>query len=63
MQTLNPGKPTGTFDTFFTKLSELVEEFTDVDERRHNETHMSQMLSIRDLSYQTTEKCSEGTPI
>ena len=60
---INPGRPSGQFDSFFEKLSEIVEGYTAADERRHNIAHMSQILSARDLIRQTAEQCAEGTKI
>ena len=54
---LNAGRPTGTFDVFFEKFSEIIESVSAADERRHNVAHMSQWISLRDLISQA------GTPI
>ncbi|MES9904556.1 MAG: hypothetical protein ABW168_18000, partial [Sedimenticola sp.] len=63
LRKLNPGRPSGTFDLFFAKLGELVEEFTAADDRRHNEAHMSQILSLKDLIQQAKDRCPENTDI
>ena len=60
---INPGRPTGMYDTFFSTLAEVIEEYTAADDRRHNEAHMSQILSLKDLISQTKEKCPENTSI
>ena len=54
---ISPGRPTGMYDTFFSTLEEVIEEYTAADDRRHNEAHMSQILSLKDLISQTKEKC------
>ena len=63
LRQLNPGRPSGEFDSFFEKLGEIAEGYTAADERRHNIAHMSQILSVKDLIKQTKEKCPEGTKI
>ncbi len=63
LRKLNPGRPTGTFDVFFEKLSEIVESVTAADERRHNVAHISQWILLRDLMSQAKEKCPPDTPI
>ena len=60
---VNSGRPSGQFETFFEKLTGIIECYTAADERRHNISHMSQILSVKDLINQTVEKCPEGTKI
>ena len=60
---LNEGRRGDAFDVFFTKLEDVVEEYTAADERRHNIAHMSEILSLNDLIRQTKERCPEGTNI
>lgn len=60
---LNPGKPSGQYDLFFEKLGEIIEEYTAADDRRHNISHMSEILSIKDLINQTEERCPHDTLI
>ncbi|KAK6183411.1 hypothetical protein SNE40_010900 [Patella caerulea] len=47
LRKLNPGRPTGTYDTFFEKLGEVVESVTAADERRHGIAHLSEWLSLK----------------
>jgi hypothetical protein len=56
---LNKGRQGETYDFFFTKMAELVEEYTAADERRHNVAHLSHYLSLGDLivHVQTKERC------
>ena len=63
LRKLNPGRPSGCFDDFFEKLSEVVEEVTVADERRHGTEHLSQWISLNDLIDKALEKCPEGTAI
>ena len=60
---LNPGRPSGKYDVFFQHLSELVEEVTAADERRHNTCHLSEWISLSDLIQSAEKKCPENTPI
>lgn len=60
---VNPGRPSGHFDTFFKHLSAIVEDITAADERRHNIAHMSEWISLSDLIEKAAEKCPEATPI
>jgi hypothetical protein len=48
---------------FFTKLGEIIEENTAADERRHNEAHMSQYLSVNGLGTQAADQCPSGSKI
>lgn len=63
MRHLNPGKPSHTFDRFFEKLGEVVEEVMAADDRRHQTAHMSEWIFICDLVEKTKERCPEGTII
>lgn len=63
LRNLNTGRPSGCYDQFFTKLSEIVEEVTAADERRQGTAHLSEWLSLSDLIDRTKEKCPENTPI
>lgn len=63
LRKLNPGKPSGQYDLFFEKLGEIIEEYTAADDRRHNISHMSEILSIKDLINQTKERCPHDTLI
>lgn len=56
---MNKGRPGNTFDTFFIKMVEVVEEYTAADDRRHNVAYMSQILSVKDLM----GRCPEITSI
>ncbi|XP_062580017.1 uncharacterized protein LOC134242028 [Saccostrea cucullata] len=60
---LNPGRPNDTFNSFFDKLSEIIEDMTAADERRHNVEHLSQFVSVRDLINQVASKLPEHTNI
>lgn len=53
LRKLNPGRPSGQYDLFFEKLGEMSEEYTAADDKRHNISHMSEILSIKDLINQT----------
>ena len=63
LRKLNAGRPTGTFDVFFEKLGEIIESVSAGDERRHNVTHISEWISLRDLISQAKDKCPADTPI
>jgi len=63
LRSINPGRPTGNFDTFFDALGRVIEEVTAADERRHNVAHMSEWLSLKDLMNRAVELCPENTPI
>ena len=60
---LNAGRPTGTYDAFFQKLEELVEDVTAADERRHNIAHLSEWINLAEMIKKAAERCPEGTPI
>jgi hypothetical protein len=49
LRKLNAGRPTGSFDVFFEKLSGIIDEVTAADERRQNVSYMSEWLSLNDL--------------
>ncbi|KAL8607708.1 hypothetical protein ACOMHN_039382 [Nucella lapillus] len=59
----NPGRPSGYFDVFFSKLIAHVEEMTAADDRRHGQAHMSEWLSLQDLMDKAVAQCPKGTPI
>ncbi|XP_060561163.1 uncharacterized protein LOC132720934 [Ruditapes philippinarum] len=63
LRKMNTGRPSDKFDVFFTKLGEIIEENTAADERRHNEAHMSQYLSVNDLVTQAADQCPPGSEI
>ena len=46
---LNAGRPSDTFNEFFTTLNGMIDDWTAADERRHGIAHMSQFLSVKDL--------------
>ncbi|XP_070559193.1 uncharacterized protein [Ptychodera flava] len=60
---LNAGRPTGTYDVFFEKLAELVENVTAADERRHNTAHLSEWISLKEMMKQAQDLCPENTPV
>ena len=60
---LNKERPGDTFDVFFKKLANMVNQITAAEDRRHGVSHMSEFWSIRDLINQVKEKISEGSPI
>ena len=49
LRRLNPGRPSDHYDVFFGHLSDLVEEVSAADERRHNEAHLSQWISLSNM--------------
>ena len=54
---LNPGRPGNKYDEFFSAMSEIVEQMTAADERRHNNiAHLSKWLSVKDLMQETLKK-------
>ena len=63
LRSLNPGRPGGTFDTYFKHVEEVLESYTAANERRHGTAHMSQWLSLDDLMSQVYAKCLPDTPI
>ena len=63
LRSLNSGRPDGSFDVFFEKMSEHLNEITSCDDRRHGSAHMSQWLSIQDLIDQVAAKCPADTRI
>ena len=60
---LYKGQPGDTFDVFFEEIANMVDQITAADDRRHGVSHMSELLSIRDLTNQVKEKIPEGSPI
>lgn len=60
---LNPGRPSGTFDNFFEKLLNHVEDVTAADERRHGSAHLSEWISLSDMIEKAKRSCSADTPI
>ena len=63
LRTLNPGRPSGQFDTFFNVLSGLIENITAVDDRRHGIAHLSEFISLDEMIKKTKSACPEGCPI
>ena len=63
LRKLNVGRPTGTVDILFDKLSDIVEAVTDADDRRHNVAHMSEWLSLGDLIKKASASCPAGNSI
>lgn len=57
LRTLNPGRPSGQFDTF-NVLSGLIENITAVDDRRHGIAHLSEFISLDEMIKKT--KCMSG---
>ena len=63
MRTLNPGRPSGSFDDFFEKMGAVINEVTAADDHRHGEAHVAPWVSLQDLINQTKERCSDDTKI
>lgn len=63
LRSLNAGRPTGTYDTFFEQLAGVVEAVTAADDRRHNISHLSEWLSLNELIKKAEEQCPPDTPI
>ncbi|CAG2185017.1 unnamed protein product [Mytilus edulis] len=63
LRKLNNGRPNGTFDVFFSNMSQIVEEVTAADERRQGNAHLSEWISLNDLMERTKDKCPENTQI
>lgn len=64
MRKMNPGRPEDTFNVFFEKLSQKVEEFAAVDERRHGSVcHFSKYISVKDLIQDVAKDVPSDTPI
>ena len=63
LRSLHPGRPGGTFDTYFKHMEEVLESYTAANERRHGTVHMSQWFSLDDLMSQVSAKCLPDTPI
>ncbi|ESP00199.1 hypothetical protein LOTGIDRAFT_173358 [Lottia gigantea] len=60
---LNKGRPSETFDQFFSVLNKLIEELVAADDRRHGVAHMSQFLSVPDLIKQVRLSLPDGVPV
>lgn len=63
LRELNPGRLSGQYDLIFEKLGEKIEEYTAADDRRPNISHMSEILTIKNLINQTKERCPHDTLI
>lgn len=63
LRSLNPGRPSGTFDTFFDALAEIVENVTIADDRRHGLAHFSDFISLEEMIKKAQDSCPEGTNI
>ena len=63
MRTLNPGRPSGSFDDFFEKMGAVINEVTAADDRRHGKAHVAPWVSLQDFINQTKERCSDDTKI
>lgn len=61
LRSLNAGRPSDKYDTFFEKLEEEVEKVTAADDRRHGEAHLSNWISLQELIDSAAERCPEGT--
>ena len=51
------------FEVFFEKLGEVIEEWVAADERRHGVTHFSEYISLSDLCQKVKDRCPPQTPI
>ena len=63
MRTLNPGRPSGSFDDFFDEMGAVINEVTAADNRRHGKAHVAPWVSLQDFINQTKERCSDDTKI
>ncbi|XP_033753387.1 uncharacterized protein LOC117336839 [Pecten maximus] len=63
LRSLNPGRPSGKFDTFFDALSGQIENITAADDRRHGVAHLSEFISLKEMITKAKNECPEGTPI
>lgn len=61
LRSLNAGRLSDKYDTFFEKLEEEVEKMTAADDRRHGEAHLSNWISLQELIDSAAERCPEGT--
>lgn len=60
---LNPGRPNDRYNVFFDNLSNIVEQNTAADDRRHGNAHLSEYISLGDMISKAEETCPVGTPI
>ena len=60
---LNCGRPTTTFDVFFAKLAENIDNVTAEDDRRHGVAHLARWISLSDMISETAAELPSGTPI
>lgn len=60
---LNAGRPSNKFDVFFEQLAIVVEQVTAADDRRHNVSHLSEWISVRELIQRAVERCPPETPL
>lgn len=51
------------FETFFEKMGEIIEEWVAADERRHGRAHMPKYLSFPDLCAKVKDSCPPETSI
>jgi len=63
LRNINPGRPSGTFDTFFDALAGVVENVTAADDRRHGLSHFSEFISLEEMIKKAKDLCPEGTNI
>lgn len=63
LRSLNVGRPSDKYDTFFEKLEDEVEKVTAADDRHHGEAHLSNWISLQELIDAAAEKSPEGTLI
>lgn len=61
LRSLNAGRLSDKYDTFFEKLEEEVEKMTAADDRRHGEANLSNWISLQELIDSAAERCPEGT--
>lgn len=62
LRRLNSGR-IPSFEDFFVKLGEVIEEWTAADERRHGVAHLSEYISLPDLCRKVQDRCPPETPI
>ncbi|XP_041378644.1 uncharacterized protein LOC121390784 [Gigantopelta aegis] len=63
LRSLNPGRPSNVYDTFFDALAGIVENIAAADDRRHGTAHMSEFISLEEMINKARDVCPEGTPI
>lgn len=63
LRALNPGRPSGQYDTFFNVLSGLVENIAAADDRRHGATHLSEFISLNEMILKAKSECPKDCPI